>query len=47
VARTIENWLNSSVSIITGYVPIELLNGEPRPYLFEKSLINRLFKKIY
>jgi hypothetical protein len=36
--KHIENWLNSSVSTITGYVPIELLNGESRPDLFGSVL---------
>jgi hypothetical protein len=35
--KQIENWLNSSVSTITGYAPIELFNGESRPDLFEKN----------
>jgi transposase InsO family protein len=34
----IETWLNSSVSGTTGYAPIELLNGEPRPHMFDKIL---------
>jgi hypothetical protein len=39
-SETTENWLNSSVSTITGYAPIEMLNREPRADLFEKFLIN-------
>jgi hypothetical protein len=34
----IEGWLNSSVSGVTGYTPIELLSGKPRPDLFRKIL---------
>jgi hypothetical protein len=36
--KHIENWLNSSVSTVTGYAPIELLNGEARPVLFKRIL---------
>jgi hypothetical protein len=34
----IEDWLNSSVSESTGYAPIELLSGKPRPDIFRKLL---------
>jgi hypothetical protein len=34
----IEDWLNSSVSGSTGYAPIELLSGKPRPDIFCKLL---------
>jgi hypothetical protein len=34
----IEDWLNSSVSESTGYAPIELLSGQPRPDIFRKLL---------
>jgi hypothetical protein len=34
----IEGWLNSSVSESTGYAPIELLDGKPRPDIFSKIL---------
>jgi hypothetical protein len=38
LAPHIEGWLNSSVSAATGYAPIELLSGKPRPDLFQKIL---------
>jgi hypothetical protein len=34
----IENWLNSSVSQSTGYSPVELLYGNPKPDVFHKIL---------
>jgi hypothetical protein len=34
----IKNWLNSSVSKVTGYAPIELLNGGEKLDLFRKIL---------
>jgi hypothetical protein len=34
----IEDCLNSSVSGSTGYAPIELLGGKPRPDIFRKLL---------
>jgi hypothetical protein len=34
----IESWLNSSVSGVTGYAPIELLSGKPRPDIFRNIL---------
>jgi hypothetical protein len=36
----IKEWLNSSVSETTGYAPIELLGGEPRPDIFRELLKN-------
>jgi hypothetical protein len=41
----LDNWLNSSVSQSTGYSPVELLNGNPKPDIFRKILkkaINQL-----
>jgi hypothetical protein len=34
----IEDWLNSAISESTGYAPIELLNGQPKPDIFRKIL---------
>jgi hypothetical protein len=34
----IAEWLNSTVSGTTGYSPIELLSGEPKPDIFRKIL---------
>jgi transposase InsO family protein len=34
----IQNWLNSSVSESTGYVPMELLSGDYRPDIFRELL---------
>jgi hypothetical protein len=34
----IQEWLNDSVSETTGYAPIELLSGKPRPDIFRKLL---------
>jgi hypothetical protein len=34
----IEEWLNSSVSETTGYAPMELLGGKPRPDVFKKII---------
>jgi hypothetical protein len=34
----IENWPNSLVREATGYAPIELLSGNPRPDIFRKLL---------
>jgi transposase InsO family protein len=34
----IENWLNSAIRESTGYAPIELLNGQPRPDIFRKTI---------
>jgi transposase InsO family protein len=34
----IEEWLNSSVSETTGYAPIELLSGKPKPDVFRTLL---------
>jgi hypothetical protein len=34
----IQDWLNSSVTATTGYAPVELFNGEPRPNIFTDIL---------
>jgi hypothetical protein len=34
----IQNWLNSSVIDTTGYAPVELLGGNPRPDIFHSLL---------
>jgi hypothetical protein len=34
----IQSWLNSSVSDSTGYTPVELFGGEPKPYIFMELL---------
>jgi hypothetical protein len=34
----IQDWLNSSVSESTGYAPIELLDGKPKPDIFRQLL---------
>ena len=37
----IEEWLNTSVSGSTGYTPVELMFGQPKPDVFEKILKKR------
>jgi hypothetical protein len=38
----IERWINQSVSESTGYTPVELMDGSPKPDIFEKLLAKEM-----